>query len=174
MITPAQRKGFVLQCLPELKDYLLSKVLYWPMGNHNHPLTPGNLLLEIMLLSIDDSVIANNLSVQLNEVTKAWRSKWTERCTQEKIARTRSWAEVAEEQKELTDATYRNDIRNRAIISLLQYQPGVASDTNTLNNLDAKIKKCLVPGPYVWQEQYSSLFEPHTYWFLYQTVNRKG
>ena len=163
-----------MQCLPELKDYLLSKVLFWPMGNNNLPLTPGNLLLELKLLSIDDSVLAKKITSELNEMTRAWQTKWADRCTQEMIARTRSWAEVSEEPKELTEATYRNDIRNRAIITLLQQQPGVTSDTITLSNLDAKIKKCLMNGPFVWPEQYSSLIDQSTYWFLYQTINRKG
>lgn len=174
MITPAQRKGYVLQCLPEIKDYLLSKVLYWPMGNNIHPLTPGNVLLELKLLSIDDLALANNVADQLNEITKAWPTKWVERCTQEINARTRSWAEVAEEPKELSDATYRNDVRNRAIIALIQHQPGVVSDTNYLANLDSKIKKSLTAGSFVWQDKFSSLFEQPTFWFLYQTVNRKG
>lgn len=70
MPTPEQDLHFLEVAIPELKDYLLSDILFWPLGAKQPRLTIGGLLLAQRRLR------AQHLGVQFHPKIAALREKW--------------------------------------------------------------------------------------------------
>ena len=96
---------YLTAVIPELKEYLLSKELFWPVTiRHklNEPpfpkLTPSNMLLPLARLNVRIERLSGSQDVELQALEskmdiliKKWSVKWEEKCQQEFGSRLRQW-----------------------------------------------------------------------------------
>jgi len=172
MITPGQRKSYLQQSLPELKDYLLSNAAIWPLGSQPYPLTIGNILLELQFFTIDQADLADQIKKTVEQTKQYWRVRWSEKAGIEARSRLTNWAEVTSNSESMTDATYQADIRNRLILQLLLSEQNGTVTANSVALADQKILKHLAPGGPILPEKYQALFDGQDYWFLHKSVRR--
>ncbi|GAB4483307.1 MAG: hypothetical protein OHK0031_06500 [Anaerolineales bacterium] len=158
---------FLNEALPQLKEYLLSGELYWPLGGTLPRLTPGALLLALRRLSVSQPSAAEEARQKLETLTGQWRSAWEKKIAQETANRLRLWSAFLSECEETTsreNASYAGEIRGRVILQLLGYaSPELAA-------LDARLRRLFAPGNFVWEAPLTAGFPQTDFWFLYGSL----
>ena len=160
----------------QLKDYLLSDELFWPMGGRQAlALTPGNLLLaQARLQARPLNAVQKNafidLRAKLQELKDAWRTAWEKKAAREYTARLRQWGHVLEELAKDPDAVnYMNEVRVRALLELLAHEvPGDRAAKAPLEHLDTRLRQIFQEGDFVWEAEAQPGFSQEQYWFLYR------
>lgn len=177
---------FLEAALPELKDYLFSSEIYWPLpalsGRDQTArffrLTPGNLLVSKTRLEITPvSSAVETLFSRFNEIRDRWRAHWMQKIEKEIPARLSLWSNFLREAKEdgITLAEYRYQVRLRAMLKLLAEElptPPRVYDQQ-LPSLDQLVEAITFPGPFVWEAQVMPAFPEVNYWFLYRTPEKE-
>jgi hypothetical protein len=174
--------------LTELKDYLLSSELFWPVTiNHKvkeppYPkLTPSNLLLSLTRLKAHktslnptQSSALQNIEIKLHTITTQWQVKWEEKCQQEFGSRLRQWqnflSEVFNDRQGQGDY-YKHEVRLRAQMTLLMTVVTVTeTEIAALEHLDGRLRRMLKEGKFIWDEDLAPGFPVEAYWFLYGAI----
>ncbi len=158
---------FLNEALPQLKEYLLSAELYWPLGGTLPRLTPGAFLLALTRLSVTQPSAAQNARRQLELLTEQWRSAWEQKTLRETANRLRLWSAFLTECEETArrqDASYTGEARGRVILQLL----GCASPE--LAALDARLARLFAPGNFIWEAPLMAAFPQPDFWFLYGSL----
>lgn len=158
---------FLNEALPQLKNYLLSAELYWPLGAALPRLTPGTVLLALTRLSVLQPESADDTRRKLETLITPWRSAWEKKILQETANRLRLWSAFLTECEETTsrqDAWYASEVRGRVILQLL----GCASPQ--LTALDARLTRLFTPGNFIWKAPLSAAFPQPDFWFLYGSL----
>jgi hypothetical protein len=165
----------------ELKKYLLSKELFWPIhlgkpsGHAPYPqLTIGNLLFYLKraeacsenthsksrLLKINNKLIA---------VSSKWRNAWEEKAEKEFNSRLRQWQKYLKEfskEDRFSLGNYSAEIKVRVLLELLSEE--ISTDKKIeLKIFDYSFKSDLKAGEFIWTEEYASGFPKEKYWYLY-------
>jgi hypothetical protein len=171
--------------LSELKAYLLSKELFWPLslkpstGKPSVPkLTPGNLLLSFARLEgyrqgkKMDAGQENEL-LQLERDFDVLRSKWAvaweKKVRRAFTSRLRQWGlylnEIASDAN--THAPYfATEVRLRVLLELLQEE--LEDDIETdLTVLDGGLRAYFTPGDFIWDTDLAEGFPQEKYWYLW-------
>ena len=167
----------------ELKDYLLSKELFWPVtlaadaGQPPYPkLTPGNLLLSLARMQAQSSGASQASALaqvegDLNVVVTKWRVKWEEKVSWEFTSRLRQWVNYLKDfgqEPAIQGAYYPNEVRLRVQMELLrQAVPISAENAAALDAADGRVRAKLKPGDFIWGEELAAGFPESIYWFLY-------
>ena len=183
--------AFLRAALPELKNYILSNDLYWPLrlnagagGSAQSPqLTVGNLALTLARLSAPP--LQGAQAAELAEITQRiqalreeWRSNWGRKAGKEYSSRLNLWQQYMRELRGDTRgqaAYYANEVRQRTILQLLlpeilESVPAHVQDQVTM--LDGVLRGLTAPGPFVWEPEVQGSFPQPEYWFLYVTFTR--
>lgn len=145
--------------LSELQDYLLSKVLYWPLSaSGSLPfLTLGGLLLARQRLGSR----ADSQTAQIEALRSKWRSAWDAKASHEVRARSDLWRNYLQDYRESPEShvgEYAQQVRNRAMLALL----GEESDPS-----DEFVKSRFVSDDFVWESECAQNFPRDAFWFLY-------
>jgi hypothetical protein len=159
--------------IPEIKEYLLSKEIYWPLtarGFQLPRLTIGGLLLaQTRLMGINRHLEQFNL--QLESVRTAWQVAWGKKAGQEFKARIGLWKaylmdyQYAPEQH--ADA-YPYEVRLRVMLHLLGEELSDQPDEQqVLPQLDKILHRSLVQSMFIWAEYLQKAFPAEVYWYLY-------
>lgn len=169
-------RNLLLSSLDELDDYLSSSVLLWPLKNSRLPLSPGNLLLARKRLQFDTDVNIVQALKRTAESMHVRRSAWTSKSEAEFPMRLQQWKAFLEDIKDFgrIDHSYSYNVRVRVIIDLLvnEYPHLIGKSEFDLRQLDKFFTERTVPGRFVWNERYESVFPLAKYAYLY--VNLKG
>jgi hypothetical protein len=172
----------------QLKEYLLSTQLYWPVkasiaGAKVAPvssLTPGNLLLSLQRLQalpLDENSTAELAVIKatFEQVHKQWSASWARKAEQEFAARLKTWQDYLQElsepaRKQARD--YHNQARVRCILELLLTQTGhgEANRKEALAGMDVRLRQVSAPGEFIWELEVEGAFSPGPFWFLYITI----
>lgn len=178
---------YLKQAVPELKSYLLSKELYWPVSGQHEPglqrLTVGNVLLtEARLKAYPHPEISagwGDLYEQIAAVRRDWRTHWQNKVLHEFPSRLNIWRDHLK-QLHTSESTFRQhyptQIRQRAILHLLLEEIGVhdLTEREILRGLDGSLRLATVPGPFAWEPELAGGFPPEIYWFLYLKYRAEG
>ena len=145
--------------LRELQDYLLSKILYWPLSaSFSLPhLTLGGLLLAKQRLGSR----ADLQAAQIEAFRSKWRTAWDSKVSHEVRARSDFWKNYLQDYRESPESyvsEYAQQVRNRAMLALL------GEETNLL---DESIKDMFVAGDFIWENECAGNFPREAYWFLF-------
>jgi hypothetical protein len=145
--------------LPELQDYLLSKVLYWPLSaSRSLPsLTLGGLLLARQRLGPR----ADSQAAQIESLRSKWRTAWDAKASHEVRARSDLWKNYLQDYRESPESyvgEYAQQVRNRAMLALL----GEESDPS-----DEFVKSKFVFGDFIWENECAQNFPRDVFWFLF-------
>ncbi len=167
MISPQARQQFLQSAIVDLKDYLLSDPIFWPMGNLAYPLTIGNLLLELALAKVDNPAGAVILEGQVAKVQHAWQAKWIQKSQKELAVRLKIWQEASMNWLAEGFTTYKTDARNRAILQFLFLYDTNNEYSKMVSIIDARLGKVFGDGAFIWPSQYQGIFNHRDFWYLY-------
>lgn len=163
---PTQDQRFLEIAIPELKDYLLSDVLFWPLGAQLPRLTIGGLLLAQRRLQ------AQNLGVHLHPkiatIREKWRAAWKKKAAKELNARLDLWRNYLNDYRsdpENHAENYRHEVCWRVMLELLLTD--ISANLIELTTYDELLNKKLVPDKFIWNENLKSQFSQDQFWFLY-------
>ncbi len=145
--------------LRELQDYLLSKMLYWPLSaSRSLPhLTLGGLLLARQRLGPR----ADSQAAQIEAIRSKWRTAWDTKASHEVRARGDLWRNYLQDYRESPESyvsEYAQQVRNRTMLTLLGEES---------NPFDESLKGMFVAGDFVWESECAGYFPRDVFWFLY-------
>ncbi len=186
MAAMGKEARFLEAALPELKDYLFSKELYWPLPAVSGigqladfvRLTPGNLLLYKACLKARTVLAEEELLLsKLDEICNRWRTHWFQKIEKEVPARLTLWNNALTEAQEdgFSQSNYRYQIRLRAMLELLTAELPVTPPTyqKQILALDQLLKEITFPGPFIWEPEVMRAFPERNYWFLYRATKKE-
>lgn len=177
--------AFVRASVPELENYLLSDVLYYPitaergrqLSGDTTQLTTGNLLLSIARLGavnlpVDQRLQLDTLLHEIDRVMDQWRAHWKQKVEQEIPNRLRLWKNYIGEwnnSHQVNAGDYRYNVRLRVILELLMAETDglLVHEKDQLRRLDMRLKSKGILGEFVWDEAFASAFPPDPFWYLY-------
>lgn len=159
--------------ISDLKDYLLSKELYWPIfaRGYNLPrLTIGGVLLAAMRLESVGEQTESHVE-RLDRFRLKWRGTWEAKAGREFKARFRLWqnylGDYTQDPERYADA-YGNEVRYRVMLALLLNElPMLLSEQDSLSTLDGIVRANLIPRDFIWDPSLQSGFPREVYWYLY-------
>jgi len=174
---------FLREALADLRDYLLSPELYRPLrtrsegGIHLPQLTIGSLMLSrsrlqaLELAGRPEPGLAE-ISAQIDEIRREWRTNWGLKAGREYLSRINLWQQFIRELS--TDVrrrspVYAAEVRVRAILHLLRSEviDLPAAQEEQLAMLDQILRGLTQPGPFVWESDLAAGFGREDFWFLY-------
>ena len=171
--------------LAALKDYLLTKELFWPIslnaagkGPISPKLTAGNLLLTFARLlaygksrtldAIQQSEFTR-LEREFDALKRKWQVAWEEKVIREFTSRLRQWSHYLDEFSQNPDKQapyYRSEVRLRVLLELLKDDLGEVLKED-LSALDESLRAQFTKGDFIWDEDLADGFPQDQYWFLY-------
>ena len=166
MPTLKQDLLFLEKSLPELKNYLLSDILYYPLMGKLPRLTIGGLLLTQRRLEAGN--LGTHLDPKLATVKTKWRAAWAKKTARELEARLTLWRNYLNDYRadpENHTADYAHEIRWRVIMELLSAE--VDQIPAEIAVLDQLLRTKFIPGKFIWDENLQSQFPEDKFWFLY-------
>ena len=160
----------------EIKDYLLSDQLFWPL-NSGERLTVGTLLLALLrsqclaqtpaeIQKIDD------INRQISILRGKWRTNWSNKAALEFHSRLRQWELALREmlsREQRNTVVYTHEVTLRVILSLLQseiLQTDLAAYDRLLI-LDKQLHAASHKSEFIWDPILKDQFPKEHYWFLY-------
>ena len=172
----------------EIKDYLLSEELFWPVTGRpsgGRPfflkMTIGNLLLSEhrlatlsaeRLLSPSEESEFLRMQQGFEVVRSKWQVAWESKASKEVQFRSKQWMQTLEELKSdryQYAPYYRTEVRVRVLLELLADQVS-QKDRVKFQAFDTALKGMLKPGEFIWQEELAPGFPADKYWYLYRGV----
>ena len=175
---------FLTAALPDLRDYILSAELYWPLrpergvggGLRLPQLTIGNLLLSMARLAGTSTPEIE----QIQALRAEWLSNWRRKAAREYESRLNLWQRYLLELRESAGrqpASYTSEVRNRAILQLLRSETGEELPGHIdeqLAGLDAILRGITREGLFIWEPELQAAFPQPEFWFLYVTFPSSG
>jgi hypothetical protein len=171
--------------LNDLKDYLLSRDLFWPLnldpalGTPASPkLTPGNLLFSFARLNayrmggkLDARQESELLKLEreFEAQRRKWAVAWEKKVAHEFDSRFRQWGHYLSEAADNTSAQapyYATEVRLRVLLELLQDELAQKPEAD-LSTLDGGLRPYFTPGDFLWDEDLAIGFPREKYWYLY-------
>jgi len=176
----------------DLKPYLLSDALYWPLHTSHPGRTPlpnGTLGAMLMLLHQLDCLRASlspDQAYRLEQATSRaeaelghWAAQAEAKASLEARARARAWHTYAAEAETTPDQAaddYPQQARGRTILALLQVRfSGVfrgASFTGQVTLADQRLREITWPAPFVLDPALEPAYPAEHYWWLYRRPGR--
>jgi hypothetical protein len=170
--------------LDELKAYLLSPELFWPLGGpirETPRLTLGNLLFNLRTLKSGSSMLESAQQIRLTRLESIWeaaQTRWesaiAKKALQEMGARLNLWRGYLDDLSEGLGGrlNYATEVRNRVLFELLI--PLAARDEAydemlaAMHSLDQRFVGLSTPADFVWNEAYRDAFPKPLFDQLYR------
>lgn len=167
-----------------LKAYLLSDILFWPIGGQataeggvQPSLTLGGLLLARarVLVETPETLSETDFRQLVDRVESLrlrWGAAWEKKAQREHTSRLHQWRNYLMEYRrdpENHADFYAQEVKNRVRLELLSDEiSGVPEDQRELlRSLDQLLRGALIPGKFVWESGLENGFPRTRYWFLY-------
>ncbi len=168
----------------ELKDYLLSKELFWPMqaektaGQVPYPkLTIGNLLFYMqraratILEEAQKSQLAQ-LEQEVDKIHSDWKVAWEEKAIKEYLSRLRQWRIYLGGVSKAGDSSafhYKTKVKIRIFLELLaESVPNI--DNKELESLDNILRAHFIAGDFMRELFNAAKFPREKFWYMYGYV----
>lgn len=169
MPTFEQDQAYLEAALPELKTYLLSDILFYPLTGSLPRLTLGGLLLAQRRLDAGNH--APHLTRQLATVKEKWRAAWMKKAATELEARLTLWRNYLNDVQDKPEEyvpDYPREVRWRVMLALLATE--AEQTPPELSALDQLLRVKLRPADFIWNNELQSKFDQKNFWFLYGTL----
>ncbi len=166
MPTPKIDQNYIETALPELKNYLLSDILFYPLMGQLPRLTIGGLLLAQRRLWAGN--LGTHLDPKLATLRDKWRAAWEKKSARELDARLTLWRNYLNDYRadpENYAADYKHEVRWRVIIELLLAE--VDQIPAEIIALDELLRVKFIKGKFLWDKNLQSQFAQDKFWFLY-------
>jgi len=183
---------FLRAALGQIKDFLLSKEIFWNLGLKSpkgHPPYPqlslGNALLSFErllalkktgLLSKPQMLDIDEIALMLESLKNEWTSAWEAKVKNEYGLRLRQWARFVNEMSKSSQpeaGSFSSGLRNRAVMQTIKSDlpnEGTAL-LSEVASLDQHFKQLSKGTDFVWEKELKLHFSPDEYWFLYTQAN---
>lgn len=184
-MTPEIDLAFIRESLPDLRDYLFSKEIYWRLNSSSKgaklsQLTIGNLLLcqtrlRLAQLPSQQKNDFLQISAGIEQIQAEWLANWRIKAGQEFRSRLNLWNQYMRELRgdiRQHSPFYVNEVRHRAIMALLQsgeHVNDLAKEEAQVLLVDQILRAITQPGLFIWEPEYASGFPESQFWFLYVT-----
>jgi hypothetical protein len=175
---------------PDLKDYLLSSILYWQLSasHRNEPPLPkgtlGGLLIRLhRLAALEEALDAGQQERLANARRLAETSLeyWSAQAESKALAEIRSRLNIweayladLEARPAASGAEYPTQAEGRTILSLLlnfaHRAEAAAGFAPHLDEADARLREMARPGGFVWNAALAPAFPQERFWWLYVTL----
>lgn len=168
MPTPEKDQKYLETALSELKNYLLSDTLYYPMGQLPR-LTIGGLLLAQKRLQAGNR--GTHLSPKLDSVKQKWYAAWTKKSARELESRLTLWRNYLNDYQNKPAeyaADYVNEVRWRVMLELLVAETDEMPPE--LIALDQLLRTKLKESNFIWDVHLQNEFPENKFWFLYGSL----
>ncbi len=159
--------------IPDLKDYLLSEELYWPItarGLQLPRLTIGGLLLSQKRLAGAGQHLPS-LDAQLESIRSGRLAAWEHKARREFKARFGLWQNYIADYQHAPEQhaeAYPQEVRYRVMLHLLREElSGEPEEQQALAQLDSLLRNALVPTEFIWGGGIQGAFPAEVYWYLY-------
>lgn len=169
-------KAFLQASIPDIKAYLLSDELLWPVtarGQELPRLTIGSALLAKARLEATGEQI-ESLATDLDKIRSKWRVAWERKAGREirmRIGLWRNYLDGYHRDPYQYAGTYRHEVKTRVMIHFLSEETTQSPPEGALlGNLDVMLKKYFVPGDFIWDVELQNSFPIDVFWFLYGTL----
>jgi len=176
MTSVEKDRAFLEAGIPELKDYLLSEELFWPITARGYDLprlTIGGLLLAQARLDARGERIDAQIA-QLEVIRSKWRVAWETKAGREFQSRLNLWSNYLTDYRQNPEGyadSYPHEVHNRVMLKLLRSDlPADMLEQEALSSLDTALRSSLLPGTFIWEPELKSGFPQDAYWFLYGTL----
>jgi hypothetical protein len=170
--------------ITEMKDYLLSKEVFWPLSRRVRAqipnLTIGNLLLTLDELQAQRQDMSpkqasshTQLELQMHKVQSKWPVAMEMKSVREMHNRLNLWrAFITDiENRSDTGENYRYEVRQRVIFARLrevnQKVPEVDSYLEEMSQLDKRLQGFFVRDEFIWDAKLQGRYPRSHYWYLY-------
>lgn len=172
--------------LEQFDPYLLSKEVFWPLGERADSGAPfpklslGQLQLTLDELSVQAEEMGPAQIQQFHELEGDFEQKRKEkpaniekRASAEMRQRLNLWkAYVGELRTGSTAAeSYPNDVRQRVLLDRLQEHLSEGDELEALRSelkaLDQRLRRVFRGGSFVWHPRLRPLYDELDYWYLY-------
>jgi len=165
MPTQDEDRKYLQAALPELKAYLLSDILYYPLGGNLPRLTLGGILLAQRRLGTPPDP-------QFATVKETWRAAWTKKAAQETEARLTLWRNYLNDYRRDPEQAenYPYEVRWRVMLTLLL--PEAETSPADLPALDRFLRANLLSAPFIWDADLAKNFPQDEFWFLYGRLQK--
>mgnify|MGYP006935316197 FL=1 len=165
MPTLEKDQKYLESAIPELKNYLLSDTLYYPMGQLPR-LTIGGLLLAQKRLQAGNR--RTHLFPKLDSVKTKWYAAWIKKSAREIESRLTLWRNYLNDYQNKPAeyaADYPSEVRWRVMLELLAAETDETSPE--LIALDQLLRAKLKKSNFIWDAHLQSEFPEDKFWFLY-------
>jgi hypothetical protein len=166
-------RAFLEAGVHSFEDYLLSNELYWPITARGYDLprlTIGGILLAKARLEARGERI-ESLVAQLDAVRSKWRAAWETKAGREVGGRMRLWSNYLADYRHNPEGhadAYPHEVRYRAMLHfLLDELPTSPPEGEELSQLDSLLRRNLISGDFIWDDDLGPGFPREVYWFLY-------
>ena len=167
-----------------LKDYILSKEIYWPIGAKppvSEPAYPQMTLGGLMLvqarldarsLSTKESAEFSRLDQAFDVTRSRWQVAWEAKAGREFHARLVLWRDFLEDYRSDPgnhSDRYSYEVNRRVMLHLLDAEAVEvpSEEIQLLEALDQFLLKRFISGDFIWEADLESGFPQETYWYLY-------
>ena len=165
MPTLAEDRRYLEAALAELKNYLLSDVLFYPLTAPMPRLTIGGMLLAQRRLHAQKS--ASPLDFELDTLRTKWRAAWEKKSAKELDARLTLWRNYLNDYRNDENQAdhYRHEVRWRVMSELLLDE--ISQGSAELVGLDQLLRAKFQSGEFIWNDTLKREFPQDKFWFLY-------
>lgn len=160
----------------ELKDYLLSDQLFWPV-DQGERLTLGSFLLaglraQAWAKTPQEIALVSKSAEQTAQIRAEWRTAWSNKALLEFHARLRQWGTALAEilsPEHRNAVVYPHEVTLRVMMALLQPEllQSDHSGVEQLLALDRKLSAASRKTGFIWDPLLTDVFPEKNYWFLY-------
>ena len=175
---------FIQAGIDQLENYLLSDLIYWPVGvtaasgQPAYPsLTLGTLLLFIqqaegLAVSPQQRTELSKLKSELDAIRTHWQAHWGRKAASEFRARIKLWRDFLEEYRRDPEGNYDRygyEVTRRVMLHWLKQAAAnlPSSETHMLDSLDRLLQAMITGSEFIWDETLKPVFPKGTYWYLY-------
>ena len=172
---------------PDLKSYLLSKEIYWPVGGRapkgegRFPrMTLGWILLSAKragarVETASDRAALSDFENLINIERNRWRTAWENKAAREFESRLKLWGRyLGDVRKASGDNTDRfgYEVNRRVLLNLLKNETtGIGKESlELLAAQDKFLRGKLRSGSFLWEPELESAFPQGEYWYLYGSL----
>jgi len=169
-MTLERARVFLENSLPELENYILSDTLYWQVGADSVPLTIGNILFEIRVVSAYDRTASRSYEDRISSARFRWAVNWVKKAEREYANRLKLWTDFLNESVkdgQIPAAYLKTNARHRAILTILDEQVDLSEAKQTLALSDAILRSKMKNRGFIWDPTLQAAFPRDEFWYLY-------
>lgn len=164
-------RRYISRSAEELAQYLSSDVLLWRMTGIQNPLCPGNVLLALRRLTVEQTTDDDASAGIITDLIEKRQSSWDKKVNREIPMRVNQWHELVEDyhRNRAIDGSYSYTVRVRVILYLLMHESRSLDleQQTKVESADEILLQLAKPGGFVWDRELLKVFPQADFPYLF-------